>query len=156
LHHQGNSTRVDYISRALRAGLHSKSYLDELHFYCGIMYRSSASNFGEVLQHETILALSRNGQGQQQYPFSALRQAESIIDHSGALPPPNNSTFRLVWFTGRDRWYYNQFYIRFEFPAPDLLRGQVAWGQSLLLEDLELSKGRFIETEPTTVKLWGS
>jgi len=61
-----------------------------------------------------------------------------------------------VWFTGRDRWYYNQFYIRFEFPAPDLLRGQVAWGQSLLLEDLELSKGRFIETEPTTVKLWGS
>jgi len=58
-----------------------------------------------------------------------------------------------VWFTGRDQWYYNQFYIRFEFPAPDLLRGQVAWDRSLLLEDLELSEGRFIETEPPIVKL---
>jgi len=156
LHPVGNSTRVDYISRAFRASRHSTSYLDELHFDCGIMYRSSTSNVGEVLQHETILLLSRNGQGQQLDPFSALCQAESIIDHSGALPPPNNATFRLVWFTGRDRWYYNQVYIRFEFPAPDLLRGQVTWDRSLLLEDLELSEGRFIETEPTIVELWDS
>ena len=123
LHHLGNSTRIDYISRALRAGRLTKFYINELQFNCKIMYRSSASNVDEVLQHETILALSRNGQGQQLNPFSALRQADSIIDHSGALPPPNNATFPLVWFTGRDRWYYNQFYIRFEFPAPDLLRG---------------------------------
>ena len=95
LHSVGNSTRVDYISRAFRASRHSTSYLDELHCDCGIMYRSSTSNVGEVLQHETILLLSRNGQGQQQYPFSALRQAESIIDHSGALPPPN--TRHSVW-----------------------------------------------------------
>ena len=156
LHLPGNSTRIDYISRAFRTGRHSKFHINGLQFNCEVMYRSSASNVSEVLQDATILALSRNGQGQQLDPFSALRQAESIINHSGALPPPNNVTFRLVWFTGRDRWYYNQCYIRFEFPPPDLLRGQVAWDRSLLLEDLELSEGQFVETEPTIVKLWGS
>jgi len=48
LHHPGNSTSVDYISRAFSASRHSKSYLDELHFDCGIMYRSSASNVNKV------------------------------------------------------------------------------------------------------------
>jgi len=95
LHHPGNSTRIDCMSRAFRAGHHSKFYINRLQFNCRILYRSSASNIGEVLQHETILALSRNGQGQQLDPFSALRQAESIIDHSGALPPPN--TRHSVW-----------------------------------------------------------
>jgi len=156
LHHPGSSTRVDYISSALRAGRHSKFYLNELQFNCEIMYRSSASNLGKVLQHEKILTLSRNRQGQQLDSFSALRQVQSIINQSGALHPPNNATFRLVWFTGRDRWYYNQFYIRFEYPAPDLLRNQVTCDRSLLVEDLELSEGRFIETEPTIVKLWDS
>jgi len=105
LHHPGNSTRVDYISKAFRAGRHSKFYISGLQFNCEIMNRSSASNVDEVLQHETILALGHNGQGQQLDPCSALRQVESIIDRSGALPPPNNVTFRLVWFMGRDRWY---------------------------------------------------
>jgi len=48
----------------------------------------------EVLRNETILAL----QGRRLDPISALRQAEDIFDNSGALLPPDNATFRLVWF----------------------------------------------------------
>jgi len=77
-----------------------------------------------------------------------------IEKHSGALLPPDNVMFLLVWCTGRDGWYYNQFYIRFEFPAPDPLHDYVNWDRSLQMEDLELSDGRFIETELTIVKLW--
>jgi len=108
LHHPGNSTRVDFISRTFRAGRHSKSYIDELHFNCKIMYRSSALDMEEVLCDETILALNRHGQGWRLDPVSALRQAEEIFNHSGALLPPNNATFRLVWFLERDRWCYNE------------------------------------------------
>jgi len=156
LHHPGNSTRVDYISRTFRAGRHSTFYIDELQFNCGIMYQSPILNAEEIFQDETVLALSRHGQGRRLDPFSALHQAEEIFNGSGALFPPNNATFRLVWFLGRDRWYYNEVYIRFEYPAPDPLRDYVSWDCSLLLEDLELSEGLFIETEPTIVKLWDS
>ena len=148
LHHLGNSTCVDYISRAIRAGCHSNSYLDELHFDCGNMYQSSILNAEEIFQDETVLALSRHRQGRRLDPVSALRQAEDIFNDSGALLPPENATFRLVWFLGRDRWYYNEVYIRFEYPAPSPLWDYVSWDRSLLLEDLELSEGRFIETEP--------
>jgi len=156
LHHPGNSTRVDCISRAFRAGRHSASYLDELHFDCGIMYWSSILNAKEIFQDEAVLALSRHGQGRWLDPVSALRQAEETFNHSGALLPPNNATFWLVWFLGRDRWYYNEVYIWFGYPAPDPLRDYVSWDRSLLSEDLGLSEARFIETEPTTVKLWDS
>jgi len=120
------------------------------------MYQSLASNMDEILQQEAILALSRHGQGRQLDPVSALRQAEESFNDSGALLPANNATFRLVWFLGRDQWYYNDVYIRFGYPVPDPLRDYVDWDRSLLLEDLELSEGRFIETEPTIVKLWDS
>jgi len=69
----------------------------------------------EVLRNETILAL----QGRQLDPISALRQAEDIFNYSGALRPPENATFRLVRFTGREQQYHNRIYIRFEYPAPD-------------------------------------
>jgi len=82
LHHPGNSTRVDYISRALRTSRHSKFYIVELQFNCEIMYQSLASNMDEILQQETILALSRHGQGQRLDPVSALRQAEEIFNNS--------------------------------------------------------------------------
>jgi len=142
LHHPGNSTRIDYISKAFRAGRHPKFYINELHFSCGIMYRSSILNAEEIFQDETVLALSRHGQGRRLDPVSALHQAEDIFNDSGALLPPENATFRLVWFLGRDRWYYNEVYIRFEYPAPDSLRDYVSWDRSLLLEDLELSEVR--------------
>jgi len=77
----------------------------------------------EVLCNETILAL----QGRQLDPISALRQAEDIFDYSGALLPPDNATFRLLWFTGREQRYHNRIYIRFEYPAPDPLCAHVAW-----------------------------
>jgi len=156
LHHPGNSAHVDYIDRAFRASHHSKSYIDEASPNYEAMFLPSQLNAEEVFRDETILALNRHGQGRRLDPVSALRQAENIFHDSGALPPPDNATFRLVWFTGRDRWYCNQFYIWFEFPAPDPLRDYVAWDRSLLMEDLELSEGRFIETEPTIVKLWDS
>jgi len=114
------------------------------------MYLSSVLDAEEILQNETILAI----QGRRLDPISALQQAEDIFDYSVALLPPDNATFRLVWFTGRERWYHNQVYIRFEYPAPDPLRAHVAWDRSRLLGVLELSEGRFIETEPTIVKLW--
>ena len=150
LHHPGNSTRVDYISRAFRAGHHSKSHIDELYFNCGIMYLPSVLDVEEILQKETILAL----QGRRLDPISALQQAQDIFDYRGALLPLDNAAFRLVWFTGMERWYHNQVYIWFEYPSPDPLCAHVAWDRSRLLGDLELSKGRFIETEPTIVKLW--
>ena len=86
--------------------------------------------------------------------ISALQQEEDIFDYSGALLQPDNATFHLVWFTGREQRYHNRIYIRFEYPAPDLLRPHVAWDRSRLLGDLELSDCRFIETEPTLVKFW--
>jgi len=104
----------------------------------------------EVLRNETILAL----QGRRLDPVSALGQAEDICEYSGALPPPNNAVFRLVWFVGRDLHYYHRIYIRYEYPIPDSLRVHVAWDRSQLLGDLELSEGLFIKTEPTIVKLW--
>jgi len=103
-----------------------------------------------VLRNETILAL----QGRQHDPISALRQAENIFDYSGALLPPNNAVFRLVWFLGRDLQYHNRVYIRHEYPVPDSVHAHVAWDRSRLLGDLEFSEGHFIETEPTIAKLW--
>ena len=114
------------------------------------MQLSSALDMDEVLRKETILAL----QSRRLDPVSALRQAEDIFDYSGALPPPNNAVFRLVWFLGRDQHYHHRIYIWYEYPITDSLRVHVAWDRSRLLGDLELSEGRFIETEPTIVKLW--
>jgi len=76
------------------------------------MHRSSVLDMEEVLHDETILALRRHGQGRQLDPVSALPQAEDIFNDSGALLPPDNATFRLIWFLGRDQWYYHEFYIR--------------------------------------------
>jgi len=104
----------------------------------------------EVLRNETSLAL----QGRRLDPLSALRQAEDIFDYTGTLLPPDNATFRLIWFTGREQRYHNRICIRFEYPAPDPLRAHLAWDRLRLLGDLELSDGRFIETEPTIVKFW--
>jgi len=114
---------------------------------------SSGLNAEEIFRNETDLALSRYRRGQRLDPVSALHQAEDIFNYCGALLPPDNSAFRLVWFMGEDQWYYNQVYIRFEHPAPDSLRDYTIWDRSLLSEDLQLSEGRFIETEPTIVKL---
>jgi len=104
----------------------------------------------EIFQDETILVL----QGRYLDPISALRQAEDIFDYSGALLPPDNASFRLAWFLGRRHQYHNRTYIRFEYSVPDQLYAHVAWDRSRLLGDLELSGGRFIETEPTIVKFW--
>jgi len=104
----------------------------------------------EVLRNETILAL----QGRRLDPISTLREAEDIFDYSGAILPPDNAAFRLVWFLGRELQYHNRVYIRYEYPAPDPLHAHVAWDRSRVMGDLELSEGRFIETEPTIVKLW--
>jgi len=66
------------------------------------MHRSSVLDMEEVLRDETILALRHHGQGRQLDPVSALPQAEDIFNDSGALLPPDNATFRLIWFLGRD------------------------------------------------------
>jgi len=114
------------------------------------MQSPSSMFIEEVLRIETILAL----QGRRFDPISALRQAEDIFDYSGAWLPPDNATFRLVWFTGKEQRYHNRIYIRFEYPVLDPLRAHVAWDWLRLRGDLELSDGHFIETEPTIVKFW--
>jgi len=97
------------------------------------MQLSSALDIDKVLQNETILTL----QGRRLDPISALRQTDDIFNCSGALLPPDNAAFRLVWFTGREHRYHNRIYIRFEYPIPDPLRADVAWDRSRLLGDLE-------------------
>jgi len=96
LHHLGNSTRVDYISKAFRANRHSKFYIDEASPNYEAMFLPSQLNAEEIFRDETILALSRHGQVRRLDPVSALRQAENIFHHSRALPPPDNTAFRLV------------------------------------------------------------
>jgi len=100
------------------------------------MQLSSGFNAEEIFRNETILVLSRYRRGQRLDPVSTLRQAEDIFNHCGALLPPGNAAFRLVWFMGEEQWYYNQVYFRFEHPAPDSLRDYTIWDRSLLLEDL--------------------
>jgi len=104
----------------------------------------------DIFQGETILALW----GRYLDPISTLKQAEDIFDYSGALLLPDNAPFHLVWFIRREQQYHTRIYIRFEYPVPDQLHAHVAWDRSPLLGDLELSGGRFIETEPTIVKFW--
>jgi len=108
----------------------------------------------EFLPDETILALRHHGQGRQIDPVTALRQAKDIFDEVGALIPPVNSMFCIIWFPEGDFWYNYQVYIRLDCPIPDSLLNYVSWYRPLLMEDLTLSEGRFIETEPTIVKLW--
>ena len=103
------------------------------------MYLSSVLDAEEILQNETILAL----QGRRLDPVSAPRQAEDIFDYSGALLPPDNAVFLLVWFLGRNLHYHYRIYIRYEHPIPDSLRVLVTWDRSRLLGDLELSEGSF-------------
>jgi len=64
----------------------------------------------EIFQGETIFALN----GWYLDPISALEQAEDIFDYSGALLPPDNAPFLLVWFIGREQQYHSRIYIRFE------------------------------------------
>ena len=150
LHHPGNSTRFDYISRVFKASCQSKSR----RLYLNIIQLTPETNAEEVFQNETVLALSRYRRGRRLDPVSALYQAEDIFNYCRARLPPDNAAFRLVWFLGEDQGYYNQVYIRFEHPASDAIRNYTTWDRSLLLEDLQTSEGRFIETEPTIVKLW--
>jgi len=116
----------------------------------------SESNMDELYLDETIVALRYYGQGPQIDPFAALRQAKEIFNTVGALIPPVNSMFRFIWFPEGDYWYNYQAYIRFDYSIPDSLLNHVSCYRSLLMEDLTLSEGRFIETEPTIVKLWDS
>jgi len=113
----------------------------------------SESNMDELYPDETILALRHHGQGRQIDPFAALRQAKEMFNTVGALIPPVNSIFRIIWFPEGDYWYNYQAYIHFDYFIPDSLLDHVSWYRSLLMEDLTLSEGQFIETEPTIVKL---
>ena len=114
----------------------------------------SASNMEEILPDETILALWHQGQGRQIDPVAALRQAKEIFNTVGALIPPVNVMFRIIWLPEGEHWYNYQAYIRFGYSIPDPLLNYVLWYRTLLMEDLELSEGQFIETESTIVKLW--
>ena len=116
----------------------------------------SESNMDELYLDETILALRHHGQGWQIDPFAALRQAKEIFNTVGAFIPPVNSMFHIIWFPGGDYWYNYQAYIRFDYSLLDSLLNHVSWYLSLLMEDLILSEGRFIKTEPTIVKVWDS
>jgi len=62
LHHPGNSTRVNYISRAFRASRHSKFYIDEASLNYEAIFLPSQLNAEEVFRDDTILALIRHGQ----------------------------------------------------------------------------------------------
>jgi len=118
------------------------------------MQLAAGLNVEEIFQNETVLALSRYKRGQRLDSISALHQPEHIFNYCGAILPLDNAAFQLVWFVGEDDWYYNQVYIRFEHPASDAIRSFTTWDRSLLLEDLQTSEGRFIETEPTIVTFW--
>jgi len=111
-------------------------------------------NVEEVFKNETVLALSRYQRGHRLDPVSALYQTEDIYKYCNATLPPDNVAFRLVWFLGEDSWQHNAVYIRFDQPASEAIRSFTTWDCSLLLDDLQMSEGRFIETEPTIVKDW--
>ena len=111
-------------------------------------------NVEEAFQNDTVLALSRYRRGHRLDLVSTLHQAEDIFNYCEVILPPDNMAFRLVWFVGENDWYYNQVNIRFEHPTSDAIRSFTTWDRSLLVEDLQTSEGRFIETEPTIVKLW--
>ena len=98
--------------------------------------------------NETILALWGLD------PRFALEQARAIFDASRAPLPPANAAFRLVWFLGKRRPYHTRSYIRFNFPPPEPLRDDNAWDRPRLIEDLAVSGGYFIETEPAIVEFW--
>ena len=116
----------------------------------------SASFMEEILPDETILALRHHGQGRQIDPVTALKRTKEISGELGALIPPVKSMFHIIWFPEGDYWYNYQAYIRLDCPIPDSLLNYVLWYRSLLMENLTLSEGWFIETKPTIVKLWDS
>jgi len=118
------------------------------------MQLCSSSNMEEILLDETILALRHHGQSRQIDPVAALRQAKEIFNPVGALIPPVNAMFRIIWLPEGEHWYNYQAYICFDYSIPDPLLNYILWYQTWLMEDLELSEGWFIETEPTIVKLW--
>ena len=149
LHHPGNSTRFEYISWVFNVSCHSISKTATT-----IIKLLPDLNVEEVFKDETVLALSRYQRGHRLDPVSALYQAEVIYKYCRATLPPDNVAFRLVWFLEEDNWQHNNVYIRFAQPASEEIRGFTTWDCSLLLEDLQMSEGRFTETEPTIVKYW--
>ena len=100
------------------------------------------------------MALSRYQRGHRLDPVLALYQAEDIYNYCNATLLPDNVAFRLVRFLGENNWQHNDVYIRFDQPASEAMRSFTTWDCSLLLEDLQTSEGRLIETEPTIVKYW--
>ena len=81
------------------------------------MQLPSSTFIEEVLRNETILALL----GRRLDPISALRPTKDIFDYSGAILPPDNVVFRLVWFLGRDLQYRNRVCIRSSIRYPSLV-----------------------------------
>ena len=131
LHHPGNSTCVDYINKACWTwyDIRTWSATNEVYKVGACNYRCwcLSNKFCVMRQFSPFRVDSL-------IFISALQQEEDIFDYSGALLQPDNATFHLVWFTGREQRYHNRIYIRFEYPAPDLLCAHVACDRSRYLE----------------------
>ena len=155
---RGGSIQVNYINQTIRAGRYSEIAMLPIHVrQCYLferMHHFLVPGAEEMLEGETVLALDIYREGPQLDPIAALDQADEIFEDFGALPPPVNTIFRLVWFLGGDMWYCNQLYIRYAYPPPAAVEEFVVWDRALLLDDLELSEGRFLETEPSIIRLW--
>jgi len=93
LHHPENYTRIE-------AGFSKLVVIrnqDDYTLYLNSMELLPGLNVEEVFQNETVLALSRYRRGHRLDPVSALYQAEDIFNYCGAILPPDNAAFRLVW-----------------------------------------------------------
>jgi len=108
----------------------------------------------EVFQSETVLALSRYQRRHRLDPLSALYQAEDIFKYCGAPLPPDNVKLGSLWFLNEEDWQHNNVYICFDHPSSEAIKSFTPWDCSLLLEDLLISEGKFLETKPTIVKYW--
>ena len=119
-----------------------------INWWWNILLLSTMMN-KEIFQNETILAL----RGGHLDPISALKQAKYVFKCSGVIPPSDLALFRLVWFTGRGRHYHNWTYIRFSFSVTEQLPTHNSWDLPRFIKDFETSGRRFIETEPTAIRL---
>jgi len=94
LHHPGNSTHVDYTNKACWTWYDIRTWSATNDVYkvraCNYRRRCLSNRFCVMRQFWPFRVDSL-------ISITALRQAEDIFDYSGALLPPDNATFHLVW-----------------------------------------------------------
>ena len=106
----------------------------------------------EFFKNETVIALK----GPYSAPVAALKQARKIFKPIKAILLSTVVISWVIWFTRKGYFFHNEAYLRFNFPCPEQLRIHSAINMTHLLKDFRNSNRRFVEMEPTAVRLSGS